>query len=73
MQNRVSGILRAIANGSTRLLGLFTLPTVAALAGSALSVWGLHMVYPPLAFIAPGTALLAGGLWLALPAQRKRD
>lgn len=64
-------ILGAIANGSTRFLGLFTLPTVAALAGTALSVWGLWMVYAPLALIVPGAALVAGALWLALP-QRPR-
>lgn len=66
---RIRVILSLVANGSKRLLGLFTLPTVAALVGTALSVWGLHMVYEPLAFIVPGSALVAGALWLALPAR----
>lgn len=67
-------ILGAIANGSTRLLSLFSLPTVAALVGVALSVAGLHMVYAPLAYIVPGAALVGGAVWLALPpATRRRE
>lgn len=64
-------ILSLVANGSKQLIALFSLPTVAALAGTALSVWGLWMVYAPLALIVPGAALVAGALWLALP-QRPR-
>lgn len=59
------GILHAAAHGSKRFIGLWTPPTVAALAGTVLTVMGLHMVYPPLAFIVPGTSLFLAGLWLA--------
>ena len=49
------------------ILGVLTFPTLAAVVGAVLSVTGLHMVYAPLAFIVPGVALVAGGVWLALP------
>ncbi len=65
-------MLSVIVKGSTRLISSFSLPTVAALVGAALSVWGLHMVYPPLAFVVPGVTLLGFGVWLALPVQRRR-
>lgn len=74
MRRRGRAILSIVAYGSKQLIGIFSLPTVAALAGIALSVVGLHMVYPPLAYIVPGLALVAGALWLALPpAKRRRD
>lgn len=58
-------ILATIANGSKRLLGLLSPSTVAALAGTALTAYGLHVLYPPLAYIVPGAALTLFGLWLA--------
>lgn len=59
------GILTSAANGSRRLIGLFTAPTVAVLSGTGLLTAGLHMVYEPLAFIVPGAVLVMSGLWLA--------
>lgn len=73
MPKRVGAILSKVAYGSKQFLGLLSLPTVAALAGTALSVAGLWMVYPPLALILPGLSLLGGSLWLALPAKRQRE
>lgn len=76
MSRRVRAILSATAHGSTRLLRLFTPATLAALLGAALTAYGLYMVYPPLAFIVPGTALLAFGLWLAglgVPHRDRRE
>lgn len=55
------------------IMGLFTVPTVAALVGAGLSVWGLHMVYPPLAYIVAGLGCLLAGLWLALPSRPRGD
>lgn len=73
MRGRFALIIESIANGSKRFLGLFSLPTVAALAGTALSVWGLWMVYPPLALIIPGALSLGFGMWLAgIDVRRKR-
>lgn len=69
---RIRGILSATANGSKRLITLFTLPTVAALLGAAVLIAGLHMLYPPLAYIVPGAGVLAFGVYLALP-ERKRE
>lgn len=69
---RIRGILSAIANGSTRVLSLFTLPTVAAILGAAVLIAGLHMLFPPLAWIVPGAGALAFGVYLALP-ERKRQ
>lgn len=69
---RIRGILSATANGSKRLIALFTLPTVAALLGAAVLIAGLHMLYPPLAYIVPGAGALAFGVYLALP-ERKRE
>lgn len=34
-----------------------------ALAGAALTVYGLALVYAPLAWIVPGAALLSFGVW----------
>jgi hypothetical protein len=44
-----------------------------ALGGFGLVGVGLYMMYPPLAFVVPGAALLTFGLWLAgvLPERRK--
>lgn len=64
-------MLSIAAYGSKQLRESLSLPTVAALAGSVLSVVGLHMVYPPLAYIVPGAALLTGGVWMALPQRRR--
>lgn len=69
---RIRGILSAVAHGSKQLSGLFTLPTVAALLGAAVLIAGLHMLYPPLAYIVPGAGVLAFGVYLALP-ERKRE
>ena len=53
---------------------MFSPSTVAVLAGAALTVIGLHLVYPPLAYIVPGVTLVIGGLWLAgLPLARGRE
>ena len=60
-------ILGVIANGSKRFLGFFSPPTVAALLGAALSVMGLHMLYPPLAYLVPGASLLAFAIWYVAP------
>lgn len=65
-------ILRTTANGSKRLISLFSPPTVAALAGAGLSVTGLHMVYAPLAYIVPGLSLLAFAAWWVAPLVRGR-
>lgn len=59
------GILTKAANGSKRLFGLLSAPTLAVLGGAGLLTTGLHMVYEPLAFIVPGLVLVVGGLWLA--------
>ncbi|MBE0610081.1 MAG: hypothetical protein IH609_11915 [Dehalococcoidia bacterium] len=48
-------------------LALFDPATLFALAGAAMLVAGLAMIYLPLAFLLPGAALIALGLWLALP------
>jgi hypothetical protein len=69
---RIRGILSVIANGSTRFLGLFTLPTVAAILGAVVLIVGLHQLFPPLAYIVPGAGALAFGVYLALP-ERKRE
>ena len=69
---RIRGILSAIANGSKRVVSLFSLPTVAALLGAAVLIAGLHMLFPPLAWIVPGAGALAFGVYLALP-ERKRE
>lgn len=69
------GMMRSIANGSKRFIQGFSPPTVAALTGSALTAYGLHMLYAPLAYIVPGIALTWFGLWLAglsLPERRGR-
>ena len=58
MPYRLSVILRAIAHGSTRLLGLFTLPTVLALVGATVLIWGLAE-WPWLARVVTGAALVA--------------
>lgn len=55
------------------IIGLFSIPTVAVLVGAALTVWGLHMVYPPAAYIVPGVLLMLSGLFLALPARPRGD
>ncbi len=76
MRTRVRAILKTSANGSKRVLGLFSPPTVAALAGLGLTVYGLHMLYAPLAYLIPGGALTAFGLWLAgasLPHGKRGD
>jgi hypothetical protein len=65
-------MLRTTANGSKRVLSLFSPPTVAALAGAGLSVTGLHMLYPPLAYIVPGVSLLAFAAWWVAPLGRGR-
>lgn len=55
---------------------MFSPPTVAALAGLGLTVYGLHMLYAPLAYLIPGGALTAFGLWLAgasLPHGKRGD
>jgi len=72
MPSRIGAILSLVANGSKQVISLLSLPTVAALVGAALSVVGLWMLFPPLALILPGTALLAGSLWLALPQAKRR-
>lgn len=59
------GILTLTAKVGTRLIGLFDVPTCAALVGIGLTAYGLHMLFPPLAYIVPGAALLTFGLWLA--------
>lgn len=58
-------MMRAIANGSKRLLGLLSASTVAALIGIVLTAYGLYLLYEPLAYIVPGLMLTAFGLWLA--------
>ena len=74
MRRRIRVILTSTANGSMRVVGLFSPSTVAVLAGAALTVIGLHLVYPPLAYIVPGVTLVIGGLWLAgLPLTRSRE
>lgn len=75
MRTPVRAILGTIVKVGTRLIGLFSPPTIAALAGLGLTVYGLHMLYAPLAYLIPGGALTAFGLWLAglsLPQHRKR-
>lgn len=72
MRRLSRAILSLVAHGSKQLAGLFTLPTVAALVGTVLSVWGLFLVYAPLAFIVPGAALVGFGVWLA-PASLRRQ
>ena len=68
------GILSMTAEVGRRLIGLFTIPTVAALAGSALTVYGLRMIYDPLAYLVPGAVLVLFGLWLAgLPMSKRGD
>lgn len=67
---RIRAILSATVNGSKRLIALFDLPTVAAILGFALLIMGLHMLYPPLAYIVPGAGFLAAGLYLALPERK---
>lgn len=69
---RIRAILSATVNGSKRLIALFDLPTVAAILGFALLIMGLHMLYPPLAYIVSGAGFLAAGLYLALP-ERKSE
>ena len=69
---RIRGILSTTANGSKRFGSLFTLPTVAAILGAAVLIAGLHMLFPPLAWIVPGAGALAFGVYLALP-ERKRE
>jgi ABC-type antimicrobial peptide transport system permease subunit len=45
------------------VIGLLSVPTLAVLMGAGLLIWGLRMVYEPLAYIVPGACLLAiGGL-----------
>ena len=73
MRRLAATIGSIVANGSKQLRELLSLPTVAALVGVALSVVGLHMLFPPLAFIVPGVLLVVGALWLALPAKRRRE
>jgi hypothetical protein len=65
LRNRIRAILRLTANGSTRVIGLLSPPTVAAVVGVALTAYGLFMLYEPLAFIVPGVFLTTFGLWLA--------
>ena len=57
--------MRTIANGSKRLISLFSPSTVAAFGGLLLTAYGLAGVYEPLAFIVPGACLMVFGLWLA--------
>lgn len=59
------GIIDIIAKVSMRFLSLWSPATIAAIGGALLSVAGLHMVYPPLAYIVPGVVLLAFALWMA--------
>ena len=74
MRRLAATIGSIVAYGSKQLRELLSLPTVAALVGVALSVVGLHMLFPPLAYIVPGAALVGFGVWLALPpAKRRRD
>ena len=57
--------MRTIANGSKRLIGIFSPSTVAALGGLLLTGYGFAGVYEPLAFMVPGALLMMFGLWLA--------
>lgn len=63
-------IMRTIANVSIWFLSLWSPATVAAIGGTVLSVAGLHMVYPPLAYIVPGAGLLALAGWMAAPPSK---
>lgn len=47
------------------IVALFSPSTVAALGGLALLSFGLWGIYQPLAFVIPGAAFTAFGLWLA--------
>jgi len=59
-------MMRQTVNGSKRLIGLLSIPTIAVLGGTAAMALGLWMVYAPLAYIVVGGLLLSFGLWLAL-------
>lgn len=60
-------MLTAIAEACKRFGGLFTVPTVASLAGAGLLVWGLWIVWEPLALIVPGGSLVGFGVWAGWP------
>lgn len=64
--------IRGIGAGVAWFFGLWSPPTLALIGGSALSVVGLHMVYPPLAYLAPGMCLLAFAIWWVAPAAARR-
>lgn len=68
---RLRAILTATANGSKRLLGLFSPATLAILLGGGLLIWGLYLVYQPLAFLVPGSLMLGVGGLLAWGEARK--
>lgn len=65
MRGLVCAIIAQAVHGSKQFVSLFSPSTVAALAGVALTAYGLHALYEPLAYIVPGLLLMIFGLWLA--------
>lgn len=67
------GTIRLLVEVPKRVSGLLTAPTLAVLVGAGLLIWGLRMVYEPLAYIVPGGALTGFGALVAMRAARGGD
>lgn len=73
MRTAIRGTIAAIVEVPKQVIDLLTAPTLAVLGGAGLLIWGLHMVYEPLAYIVPGAVLAALGSLAALRMARGRD
>jgi hypothetical protein len=73
MRTAIRGTIAAIVQVPKQMIGLLSAPTLAVLGGAGLLIWGLHMIYEPLAYIVPGIALAAFGSLAALRMAQGRD